>query len=400
MATLSPFCSETAEADAAAFGELVRTVEESDREHRTVIMVQVENETGVLGTPRDFSAAAAKVWESPVDPAVIELSANGGLVRLPDFSGDPASWETAFGEDIHVQEAFMAAGMARYLERVAAAGRSETSLRFFTNTWLDSDIIIPGMDLSGGQIPGIYPSGGPLPHVAGIWRALAPSLDLLTPDIYFGDVTKICSDYLHVSDGLFVPEMRRDEHGAGDVMAIVGEHQAIGVAPFGIDSAEDGNIRHLRDVYELLAAVQPLLGGSVATHGFHLHDNSPTIVHRFGDLHLEVERAAPFGETSDATRAYGIVIQVGANEFIAAGRGFSARFVAAAEHEDVEVLSMEEGDILAGAWVSARRINGDEAAGGNILLHPPLIPHRSETFPIPGAVEHTGLSRTIIHVFR
>ncbi|BCW05679.1 DUF5597 domain-containing protein [Arthrobacter sp. NtRootA1] len=399
MSTLSPFASETAEADAAAFRELMRTVEDIDRGHRTVIMVQVENETGVLGTPRDFSAAATKAWESPVDLAIIDLSANGGLARLPDFSGNATSWETAFGNSIHVQEAFMAAGMARYVETVAAAGRAETSLPFFTNTWLDSDIVIPGMDLSGGQIPGIYPSGGPLPHVAGIWRALAPSLDLLTPDIYFGDVTKICSDYLQSSGGLFVPEMRRDEHGAGDVMAIVGEHHAIGVAPFGVDSAEDSHIRHLKDVYELLAAVEPLLCSSLSTHGFHLQDDAPSMVHRFGDLLLKVERAAPFGETNEGTRAYGIVLQIGAHEFIAAGRGFNARFLAVAEHKDVEVLHMEEGTLVAGTWVSARRINGDEAAGGGTLLHPPLIPQRSETFPIPGVVEHTGISRTIVHVF-
>jgi beta-galactosidase GanA len=39
-----------------------------------------------------------------------------------------------------------------------------------------------------GHQPGQYPSGGPLPHLIDVWRAAAPSIDFLAPDIYFPTV--------------------------------------------------------------------------------------------------------------------------------------------------------------------------------------------------------------------
>ncbi|WP_454809351.1 DUF5597 domain-containing protein [Paenarthrobacter nitroguajacolicus] len=397
MTTMSPFCLETAQADARAFRELMRIVEELDRDERTVIMVQVENETGILGTSRDWSGQADDAWAAPVDGFITELAVQGKLPMLPPFTGDASNWERAFGKNIRVEEAFMAAAMARYLECVAAAGRAETLLPFFTNTWLDSDIDLPGMQLAGGQFPGTYPTGGPLPQVAAIWETLAPSIDLITPDIYFGDLAKVCSDYLAAGGGLFVPEMRRDEHGAGDVMAIIGEHKAIGVAPFGVDSAEDHHIEHLRDVYTLIAAIEPLLKDNIDVHGFHLHDQNKRSAHDFGDIRLEVERVAPFMEESQGTRAYGIIAQVGNQEFFAAGRGFTARLLP--DGADAEIVTIEEGQMVAGAWIPGRRINGDEAGDGSSIIHPPLVPRRSQHFPIPSAVSHTGLSRFFVHTF-
>ena len=44
--------------------------------------------------------------------------------------------------------------------------------------------------------PGTYPERRPLPRVAPIWNAVAPSLDFLAPDVYFGD-----TDTIFVSSG-------------------------------------------------------------------------------------------------------------------------------------------------------------------------------------------------------
>ena len=50
----------------------------------------------------------------------------------------------------------MLAIVARYNDYVAAAGKAEYPLPMYVNAWLKQ----PSTGL-----PGIYPSGGPLPHV-------------------------------------------------------------------------------------------------------------------------------------------------------------------------------------------------------------------------------------------
>lgn len=50
--TISPFCAGAVDRDAAAFAALMSHLRETDTD-RTVIMVQVENEVGLLGMSRD-----------------------------------------------------------------------------------------------------------------------------------------------------------------------------------------------------------------------------------------------------------------------------------------------------------------------------------------------------------
>ena len=55
---LSPFSDANRDADARAFAALLRRVKAIDEQAHTVIMVQVENEVGVIPDARDYSAAA------------------------------------------------------------------------------------------------------------------------------------------------------------------------------------------------------------------------------------------------------------------------------------------------------------------------------------------------------
>ena len=52
-------------ADASAFAALMRHLREYDKDH-TVLMVQVENEVGVLGATRDRSEAADSAFSGQV----------------------------------------------------------------------------------------------------------------------------------------------------------------------------------------------------------------------------------------------------------------------------------------------------------------------------------------------
>ena len=50
-----------------------------------------------------------------------------------------------------------------------------------------------------------------------------------------------------------------------------------------------------------------------------------------------------------------------------------------------------------GARPVLRRLNGDETAGGTAWLHPARDQRQSEVFPIPMAVEHSGVSSCEIY---
>ena len=103
----SPFASASLEADKRAFGALMRHLKQADSE-RTVLMVQVENETGTYGSVRDYCPEANKLFEGPVPPEI--LKAMGKTSATPD-----ANWETVFGPEAEV--CFHAWAIAKYVGR-------------------------------------------------------------------------------------------------------------------------------------------------------------------------------------------------------------------------------------------------------------------------------------------
>src|SRR5680860_664970 len=63
---LSPLSEENRNADARAFAALMKYIKEVDSTNRTVIMMQVENEVGVLLDSRDRSTMANAAYNGPV----------------------------------------------------------------------------------------------------------------------------------------------------------------------------------------------------------------------------------------------------------------------------------------------------------------------------------------------
>jgi beta-galactosidase GanA len=64
----SPFATASLEADKRAFTAFMQHLKDADLPERTVLMVQVENETGTWGTLRDYSPEANKLFDGPVPP--------------------------------------------------------------------------------------------------------------------------------------------------------------------------------------------------------------------------------------------------------------------------------------------------------------------------------------------
>jgi beta-galactosidase GanA len=217
--SVSPFSTETLEADKRAFVALMSHLKKTDPQH-TVIMVQVENEAGTWGAVRDHSPAAEKAFEAPV-PAPIAAAMN----KKP--ASPNAGWKELFGKD--ADEYFHAWAVARYVGEVAAAGKAEYPLPLYVNAAL-RDPLAPGP-------AGSYESGGPTDNVLPIWKAAAPAIDVIAPDIYMDDyakVEKVLELYRRPDNALFVPEISNAPGYARFFFLALGGG-AFGFSPFGID---------------------------------------------------------------------------------------------------------------------------------------------------------------------
>ncbi len=70
---ISPICRAAMEADSRAFAALLKHVKSADESERTVLMVQVENEPGQVGTARDYSEAANHLFDGPVPKELLSF---------------------------------------------------------------------------------------------------------------------------------------------------------------------------------------------------------------------------------------------------------------------------------------------------------------------------------------
>jgi beta-galactosidase GanA len=410
---ISPLCEEGARADARAFAKLMAHIKEIDEEFGTVVMVQVENETGLLGDSRDRSTMAQEVFQRGVPLELLRhLCAHENLhprfkerfaSRLADleaFANLPEgkvyyTWETIFGPGTPADEAFMAYHISRYIETVASAGKARYALPMYTNTWLNFDdpsaLDMTGYPIvvGGGARPGIYPSGGPCPHVSDIWRFNAPSLDFLAPDLYFHDYERVCVDYTFPgTNPLFIPEQRRDAHGARRVWLAYVSYGALGTAPFGVDTGAEEIGRE----YKLLSQTSKYLLESTPSQrmGFFFDDlpgsssasfGSPTGKEQwtktFGNIEVIIERSFVFGKPGPGA---GMVIQLGDADscrFLLVGRGFQVRFrgledgvtfTGILQALEKEVDEGDEGND--GELRTLRMLNGDETRSGEFLIMP------------------------------
>ncbi|GAA1963738.1 hypothetical protein GCM10009776_28060 [Microbacterium deminutum] len=397
---LSPFGPDSRAADAAAFTQLMTHLRDADALHGTVIMVQVENEVGLLGDSRDRSPAAEAAFHSPVTADVLQTVRADPMLRVhreweSRASRTDGTWTEVFGESATTDEAFMATAYADYIGEVSARGRAIYDIPLFVNAWLDSDIDIPGFPLAGGMQPGFYPSGGPLPHVAGLWRAKAPALDLLVPDIYFGDPAAICGSFASASGGLFIPEMRSDAAGASLAFEAIGEHGALGVAPFGMDSLRDDEGAEITDAYRIIDATHARIhdGRSrSATRGFRLTTAEPTREITFDEITLTATLFTDFTGNRGDRPGYGIIIRQLDGSFIVAGRGFK---VTAAGAGFVGIDTATE--LSATDLAVTRILNGDETQSGSGIVHQPLGHTNNGNFPIPASVGGTGITHVTFY---
>ena len=252
--SVSPFCEDAVKADQEAFSRLMEHLRDTDEE-RTVIMVQVENETGIWGHPRDYCKAADRLFYQEIPGEMAELYGTCG------------TWEEAFG--LNACDYFMAWGLSRAVGRIAEAGKKIYGLPLFMNC------VAIGLPLRAGQVPG----GGPLPRVHKIWRRFAPAIDLYGPDLYSPFYKEACDDFA-AANALIIPETAQDKDTASKALYTVAAYHTVCFSPFGID----GMMMPISE-NDLLAQTNSDLGGSPAGAGERLA-KAYRILHVLWEEHL------------------------------------------------------------------------------------------------------------------
>ncbi|WP_347301993.1 DUF5597 domain-containing protein [Croceibacterium sp. TMG7-5b_MA50] len=387
---LSPFSAGVREADARAYAALMRHLRQVDGVRQTVLMVQVENEVGVIPQSRDHSAVAEAAFAGPVPSALTTHLAANRTTLNPDLrtaweaAGGrmEGTWQEVFGSGSMTDSLFMAWHYATFVEVVTAAGKGEYALPMFTNAAL----IRPNYE------PGQYNSGGPLPHAIDIWQVGAPSLDFVSPDIYFDDFGTWAAQYARPDNPLFVPEARGGPDGAANALYAYGSLRAIGFSPFGIDGAAappaagDASIgvgtgnaddRAIAGLYARLAPLAPLLLQKQAEGQAHTLIMEGAAQRagrmRLGDYTVNIVRAeGADGRVDPNSRVAAMFLQTGPDSFTVVGSG-DAVVTFTADTPGPAIVGLDSIDELVlrdGRLVRGRRLNGDENGQGQVLrLH-------------------------------
>ncbi len=382
--SMSPHSAATLAADRRAFAALLRHLKSADAQ-RTVIMMQVQNEPGTYGSARDFGPAAQKAFGSAVPPALTKaLRAQAG------------TWSQAFGKD--ADEFFHAWHVAKYIGEVAAAGKTEYALPMYVNCSL-RDPFNPGP-------PGAYASGGPTDNVISIYRAAAPAIDIVAPDIYIKESPKVMRviELYRAGGPLLVPEIGNDPVFARYFYDLLGAG-ALGIVPFGMDHTGysnfplgakdvDAAIEAFGRPFRLLAPVAREWAGLAATKrvwGASEPDDRAsrkldlgrwTATLSFNEWQFGMKEWFPnvketpdwrSGAAKDGPSGGALLVELGPDEFLLTGQRVRVSFDVAAGRKVNGFIfaSVEEGSYAGGKWTRSRIWNGDQTDYGLNLTDEP-----------------------------
>jgi beta-galactosidase GanA len=382
---LSALSKNTLDADARAYSELMAHLAQVDARDNTVLMIQVENEIGMLPIARERGTVADKAWAAPVSPELMKALAARGEKLEPELlqrwktngRKSAGSWAQMFGEDEWGQEVFTAWQYARFVEALVKAGKARYDIPMYANVALNRT----------GRKPGEYPSGGPLPHLIDVWKAGAPSLDFLAPDIYFPNFSQLAARYRRADNMLFIPEANNATNPQGPANAFFsfGALDSLGFSPFSIESLGDAP-NALSQSYEVFEQLKPLLlaaRGQGRMAGFRATINEDGSVvdtpakATLGGIEFTVTFLDPWTPKDQQTIANhgGLLIHSG-EDFWFAGQGITVTFKGTEPGGPMVGIELAEEGVFdaQGNWVAGRRLNGDQTHQGRHIRLPPGKP--------------------------
>ena len=399
--TLSYLGQETAQADARAFAAFLGFLKDYDEAEQTVVAVQVENETGLLGAAREVSDEADALFAAPVPADFAAYMRNHTdtmteEIRAAVLTGKPeGSWQEVFGET--AEELFSAYHVARFVNTVAAAGKAVYPLPMAANCWLDK----------GGK-PGSYPTGGPVSKVHEVWDFCAPNIEVYCPDIYVPQFKAVCDEFTRRGGALFIPESATHSYCAPRLVYTLGHYHAMCYSPFGFDDigkpftaiqgflfgmdVSDPALKTPQSFAEyaafgqILRQMMPMLADAYGTDRLQAvsAETDPAIpgpggnpfaavppTMSFDGFRLSVRFESPMNPRNDGAC---LCLKISDSECWVVGSACGLTFTSADPAKpNLDLLQVEEGRFENGAWISGRRLNGDETA--SLSLEGPAVLH-------------------------
>ncbi len=374
--SLSYLCEETKKADAKAFAALMAHIRDVDEEENTVIAVQVENETGLMGSARERSEEADALFAAQAPEEFVHYMKEHTSTMVPQIKAaveagaESGSWEEVFGEA--AEELFSAYYIAGYVNAVAKAGKEAYPLPMTVNCWLDK-----------GEEPGKYPTGGPVSKVLEVWKYCAPEIDFFSADIYIKEFMDVCDEMTRrYQNPLYIPECATHSYAGPRAVYCVGHYHAMCYAPFGFEdmgkefSASQGflfgmdtedpalgtpqNVEEYGWYNRTLQSMMPLLGSKYGTEDLQAvsseRKDQDTLL--FGTFGFQVLTDMPMLSRKDGVC---LILKESEDTFYILGNGCMLTYFSQnAKKPYVEIFSCEEGFFEAGKWKAERRLNGDE----------------------------------------
>ena len=374
-------------ADSNAFVALMRHVRKIDSTDHTVILVQVENEVGMIPDARDHSAAANAAFLSPVPPALTSYLARNkdslqpALKQAWELHGMKvgANWPGTFGSGVATDELFTAWTEAHYTGETAARGKQVYPLPMYVNAAL----------IRPGKLPGQYPSGGPLPHLFDVWRAAAPAIDFFAPDLYFPNAVEWANRYARPHNPLFIPESGRADAAdlGANALYAYGQLNAMGYSVYAPEFLQPKQQQTLGRAYATIDQLTPLIlvnQGTGRMIGIRAPSNFTGTVDltpqqfTLGDYTFLVHFREPASISVGAKvepeipgTHGGLIIQTGPDDFLVAGTGMVVTFATHGQPGTLAGIdSIWEGNFVHGAWAPGRELNGDDDNQGRDLRMP------------------------------
>lgn len=349
MEIASSFSENVLKADNNVFSELMKHISIVDKTQGTVIMVQVENEIGMLEGARDYSKEANAVFNTQVPEALMKFLIKNKKelhpVLLEKWGKQgfktKGNWQEIFGNDLYTDELFTAWSYAQYVEKLAKTSRSIHNIPLYVNAAMNSR----------NRQPGEYPAGGPLAHLIDIWHAGAPNIDMLSPDLYDGDFASWSAKYRLHNNPLFVPEIKMTQNNGVQAFYAFGEHDAIGYSPFSIENNSESGSKRLAEAYSKLKELLPVLTkyqGQAQSKGLLFDQKNPERIINYDDLKITAKHffSLPWDARAKDGSVWpeggGLILRLAKDEYIIAGSGIVVEFEKENEKKETQAKDLGE----------------------------------------------------------